>query len=145
MGLSNYIEMLMPDGQFSSELPSELLTLLVDNCSYVTSKYVSNGLQFCGKKYNYTCILIAKEGLYSDLTPEMCGKYYEKFLQFIQKVDDYSIMEDIQLIDNRFGRAIDAWHEIILGHYLACPNEIKDLCNIFKICSENNLYIRASY
>jgi len=102
----------------------------------------------CGKAYTNTIELITGFNLYCDHSPETLGKIsdlLEKYIndneECLNKISEiidasYENMEAIQM----YARTLT--HGKTSGFY---PEHVKTLCQLFRIMSQNNLWLIASY
>lgn len=149
MGLDNYIEYIDASGKLSMTLPANIIELFRPYYLIEIGEGGDNAF-LNGRKFHPTLKLITKRGFYGDLGPELCGILCDGFNKFIQKVKDLEIMEYLENIykekDEIGDCPLQKWIELLTGNeYIADINEIKQLRDIFDICSKNNLTIVASY
>lgn len=156
MGLDNFIEYFDNEsGCWSKTLPYNIFDLFKD--IYILEKCDDNKyINFNGQKYNDTVLLIAKSGLYGNLSSNDCQIYSNKFKNFIETADEYfesNYIDMMEVVEQKCYKSdhlgdehvVKSWFELLTNKYLASPYEIIQLEQIFTICYENNLRIKASY
>jgi hypothetical protein len=107
-----------------------------------------NLISFRGKAYYYAIHKITSYNLYEDLNSEQLKIMHLKLNELINKYEDEEFVIDTTQIQEAFDNSCDRltnWIKEFTNEYIPSPNEIKGLCELFKICYENDLQLFADY
>lgn len=150
MGLNSIIQYY--DGvKFTSNIPINISDKFISIKQYgiigfnISKSNEYNSIIFFGKSYNYVINKITNCGLYVDLDSNQLKMMYLKLNEFIKNQNQNE--DELTTIQEAYNNTynLTTWIEELTDEYVPSPNEIKGLCELFKICYENNLQLYASY
>lgn len=102
----------------------------------------------CGKAHTKTIELITGFTLYDDHSPESLGKISDLLEKYISDNEE-CLNKMCEIIDASYENmeAIEIYSRTLTGGETSgfYPRDIKTFCQLFKIMSENNLWLTASY
>ena len=158
MGLDNIIYYGINDHTNLSEDIIRKIHSNVDNLSLITGSLTEclkyKFISFRGKIYHDVILELTGFGLYRDLSPSDLQNMYEKLNEYIEfnrknfdKIDmllsDDENRDAIEMYINLMGSRIDKIYPSSIE--VVYPSYIEILCKLFKVMSENNLWLIASY
>lgn len=154
MGLDNKICYGIDD---ESDLSEETIQIIYSNVhkleylgmSLTLEQALKNKYIFiCGKIYHGIINKLTGFNLYNNLGPTELYKMYEKLNKYIE--DNEEQLDKIEsLLNENYEnvQAIEMYVETFSSDkvYFLYPSNIKTLCQLFKVMSDNNLWLVASY
>jgi hypothetical protein len=154
MGLDNQICYGIDDERDLSEETIQMIYSNVHELEYLgmsltLEEALKNKYIFiCGKIYYGIINKLTEFNLYNNLGPTELYKMYEKLNKYIK--DNEEQLDKIEsLLNENYenAQAIEMYVETFSSDkvYFLYPSNIKTLCQLFKVMSDNNLWLVASY
>lgn len=160
MGLSNHITYRIdPSNMYENEsdkLTFQTVTMIFSNVPNLELLEGVNNLNYClkhgsigicGRYYYRTIRQITGYNLHNDLRAYQIQEIYEKLQNYIENNEECLDIMETLLKDYDHFEAIEQYFNSIMGDDINFipPNHIKIICQLFKVMSENNLCLAASY
>ena len=151
MGLDNQICYGIHNERYLSE---EIIRMIYSNVDGFENIGILLNLEYslknkyiiiAGKMYYEVINKLTGFNLYNNLGPIELQQMYEKLNKYIQNNEEQ--LNRIELLLNENEESIEMYVKTFTSnevHFLY-PSQIKTLCQLFKIMSDNNLWLIASY
>jgi hypothetical protein len=154
MGLSNII---CYDTNGETQLSEETIRIIYSNVDGLENLGILLTLEYslknkyiiiCGKMYYGIISKLTGFSLYNNLGPTELQQMYEKLNEYIEDNEiELNIIESLLCESNANEQAIEMYVNTFISDKInfLYPSNIKTLCQLFKVMSDNNLYLISSY